>query len=363
MTAVRTLTTRAEFEEATSRHPVAVLDVGAGFVGPAFAVDHAGQTSVLFHRRSDHGVPGSSALATEGGLAILLDDPAVRAFVTGEGHRHLSVPRGLVGLAEARLALGPRGGAWDWTWTSPSPAPAPRTHPAAAVDSVTDYDLWSWVDEPVSDEMFRSFRRMGAFRSDSAAMLQSRRAIESTNSVRDSLAGFSEFEVPVSYPDANLGRQLSGLAALLAAGMPLHCVSMSADGSYDTHSDQVAEFDGSLKLTCDAILAFQRDLESRGLQDRVLVELWSEFGRRPEENDTGTDHGAAGAAFIIGSRASGEMVGEFPGLTTLDEDDNLRHTSDFREMYCSLLEQWLGQDAGPIIPGAGSLDRPKLVRS
>lgn len=204
---------------------------------------------------------------------------------------------------------------------------------------------------------------MGAFRSDSAAMLQSRRAIESTNSVRDSLAGFSEFEVPVSYPDANLGRQLSGLAALLAAGMPLHCVSMSADGSYDTHSDQVAEFDGSLKLTCDAILAFQRDLESRGLEDRVLVELWSEFGRRPEENDTGTDHGAAGAAFIIGSRASGEMVGEFPGLTSLDDDDNLRHTSDFREMYCSLLEQWLGQDAGPVIPGAGSLGRPKLVRS
>ena len=244
-----------------------------------------------------------------------------------------------------------------------SPALASRTNPVAAVDSVTDYDLWSWVDEPVSDEMFRSFRRMGAFRSDSAAMLQSRRAIESTNSVRDSLAGFSEFEVPVSYPDANLGRQLSGLAALLAAGMPLHCVSMSADGSYDTHSDQVVEFDGSLKLTCDAILAFQRDLESRGLQDRVLVELWSEFGRRPEENDTGTDHGAAGAAFIIGSRASGEMVGEFPGLTTLDEDDNLRHTSDFREMYCSLLEQWLGQDAGPIIPGAGSLGRPKLVRS
>jgi hypothetical protein len=70
MTAVRTLTTRAEFEEATSRHPVAVLDVGAGFVGPAFAVDHAGQTSVLFHRRSDHGVPGSS-VDTAGLLALL----------------------------------------------------------------------------------------------------------------------------------------------------------------------------------------------------------------------------------------------------------------------------------------------------
>ena len=57
----------------------------------------------------------------------------------------------------------------------------------------------------------------------------------------------------------------------------------------------------------------------------------------------------------IGSKAKGQMVGEFPGLATLDDHDNLRHTSDFRAMYCSLLEQWLGQDAGPIIPGASKL--------
>jgi uncharacterized protein (DUF1501 family) len=55
------------------------------------------------------------------------------------------------------------------------------------------------------------------------------------------------------------------------------------------------------------------------------------------------------------------MVGEFPGLTNLDNDDNLRVTSDFRGMYCSLLEQWLGQDAAPIIPGASGFARPTLV--
>ena len=134
MRRVRTLTTRAEFEEATSRHPVAILDVGAGFVGPAFAVDHEGRTSVLFQRRSDHGVPGTSALATEDGLAILLDDPAVRAFATGEGHRHLSVPRGLVGLVEERLDLGPRGGEWDWMWTTSSPAPVPGEDHVVVLD-------------------------------------------------------------------------------------------------------------------------------------------------------------------------------------------------------------------------------------
>ena len=93
----------------------------------------------------------------------------------------------------------------------------------------------------------------------------------------------------------------------------------------------------------------------------MLTQVWSEFGRRPQQNDTGTDHGAGGAAFIIGSRAKGKQVGEFPGLATLDAADNLRATADFRGVYCSLLEQWFGVDAGPIIPNAASFSRPVLV--
>ena len=244
-----------------------------------------------------------------------------------------------------------------------APALATRDKPVAAVEGITDYDLWAWVDDPVRDEMFRSFKEMGTLKSESPALRESRRAIRSTNIIRETLASFDEFESPVAYPDARLGQQRSGLAALLGAGMPLHCVSVTADGAYDTHSAQVEEFDGAIAQTCDSILAFQRDLEARGLQDRVLVQVWSEFGRRPEENGSaGTDHGAAGVAFLIGSRASGRMVGEFPGLTSLDADDNLRHTSDFRSMYCSLLEQWLGHEAGPIIPGAASFARPTLLK-
>jgi uncharacterized protein (DUF1501 family) len=94
----------------------------------------------------------------------------------------------------------------------------------------------------------------------------------------------------------------------------------------------------------------------------VLTLVWSEFGRRGEENGSdGTDHGAAGAAFLIGTRARGRMVGEFPGLANLDEDGNLRPTSDFRRVYCSLLEQWLGTDAAAVIPNARSFARPALV--
>ncbi len=95
-----------------------------------------------------------------------------------------------------------------------------------------------------------------------------------------------------------------------------------------------------------------------------MVEVWSEFGRRPEENGSaGTDHGAAGCAFVIGSKSQGQMVGEFPGLTNLDQDDNLRVTSDFRAMYCSLLEEWLGFDSAQVIPGASSFTKPKLVKA
>ena len=140
-------------------------------------------------------------------------------------------------------------------------------------------------------------------------------------------------------------------------------MTINAYGGYDTHSDEVSSLTTNLQHTCDGLLAFQRDLEARGLQDRVLLEMWSEFGRRPEENGSGTDHGAAGCAFVVGSKAQGQMVGQFPGLATLDPQQNLRNTSDFRGMYCSLLEQWFGVDASGIIPGASAFNRPQLVKA
>jgi uncharacterized protein (DUF1501 family) len=242
-----------------------------------------------------------------------------------------------------------------------SPALATPSKPVAAVDSVTDYDLWSYAgSEPVESAMFTSFGNLGTFASDSPAMTEARRAIGQTEQVREQLAAFDGYTSPVAnlYPDnTQLSDQLSGLAAMLAAGLPVQVATMSATGGYDTHEDQANTLSSNLQRTCDAVFAFQRDLEARGLDDRVLIEMWSEFGRRPEENGGGTDHGAAGLAFVVGKHAGGTMIGGFPGLSGLDEDDNLLHTSDFRSMYCTLLESWLGVDAGPIIPGADSLPR------
>ena len=123
---------------------------------------------------------------------------------------------------------------------------------------------------------------------------------------------------PVPYPDGgdeSFPQYMAALAAMLAAGLPVRCAALNAPGSYDTHEDQPGDLTSGLKLTADTLLAFQRDLEARGLAGRVVTLAWSEFGRRPEENGSdGTDHGAGGVGFVIGSRVNGAMLGEFPGL-------------------------------------------------
>jgi uncharacterized protein (DUF1501 family) len=245
-----------------------------------------------------------------------------------------------------------------------SPMIATASKPVAAIDSVDGYDLWSAVSDPVRAEMYKSFAKFGALPSDSKGMSQVRRATSQTDKLRQDLGGVGDPASTIDYPDTNFAHKLEGLASYISVGLPMRAVTIRAAGGYDTHAGQAEDLDRNLRETCEGVLAFQRDLEARGLDDRVMVEMWSEFGRRPEENGSaGTDHGAAGCAFVIGSKAKGEMVGEFPGLGKLDQNSNLRVTSDFRGMYCALLEQWLGHDAGPIIPGASGFVQPTLVKA
>ena len=247
-----------------------------------------------------------------------------------------------------------------------APALATARVPVAAVDSPANYNFWAYgLDDPVTDPAMRTFGTLGGLSAPSDAYAQARNASRDTSLLLDELAPFSSFTSPVTYPTAGgeFPGKLAALGAMLAAGLPIKCVSLNAVGSYDTHSDETADLPTNLGQTVDAVLAFQRDLEARGLDDRVLIQLWSEFGRRPQENGSGTDHGAGGVALLIGKHASGTMVGEFPGLETLDDNDNLRSTSDFRSMYCSLLEQWFQTDAGLVIPNAASFARPTLLKA
>jgi uncharacterized protein (DUF1501 family) len=254
------------------------------------------------------------------------------------------------------------------------PALATAKMPVASIDGPDRYDFWTrnvWGE--VETRMLDAIGSLGAIPAGGdPALAQATGAARQAARLREQLRPFTPqddkpgFTSPVAYPqseDDEFPRRLAGLAAMLGAGLPVRVVALNAPGMYDTHDDQPQELANGLELTADSLLAFQRDLEARGLSERVLVHVWSEFGRRAKENGSnGTDHGAAGTGFLIGARASGTMIGEFPGLASLDRDGNLRATSDFRGLYSALLEDWLGADAEAIIPGARSFARPRVVK-
>jgi uncharacterized protein (DUF1501 family) len=169
---------------------------------------------------------------------------------------------------------------------------------------------------------------------------------------------------PVAYPaDNELGKRLGRLAALISLPLGVRVATVDADGEFDTHDNQPADLAKALTTTGEALAAFQLDLETRGVADRVLTLVWSEFGRRPEDNDSnGTDHGAGGVAMVLGTRANAGVLSTYPSLSALDREDNLGVTVDFRQVYASLIEQWLGTPAAEVIPNAGSFGRVQLVR-
>ena len=202
--------------------------------------------------------------------------------------------------------------------TSLAPALAAGRVPVAAVDTPTDYNFWArdvWGDDRRADaRRDRADRRRRTPRSEralaqvaGAAMhtgalrcAARRRCARSTDRRRVHAAGRLS-----RLGGLRLPRAARRARAMLAAGLPLRCVAITAPGDYDTHANQVETLGEPLKLACDALAAFQRDLEARGLADRVLIHVWSEFGRRAAENAEGTDHGAAGLGLLIGTRAAG----------------------------------------------------------
>ena len=247
------------------------------------------------------------------------------------------------------------------------PSLASMNVPIAAVSQVDDYEFWA--ENVWGEPEARMLEAIGSFSASSdPGRAQVAEVAAQVAHLREQLLPFDDgnWGSPITYPTSPdpFPARLAGLAAMIAAGLPLRCVTVSAPGMYDTHADQATDFGSALALTADSLKAFQRDLEARGLADRVLVHVWSEFGRRGEENGSlGTDHGAAGAGFLIGSQVKGQMLGEFPGLASgLDDDGNLTATFDFRSLYCSILEQWFGTDSAAIIPNAASFDHPAILK-
>ena len=162
-------------------------------------------------------------------------------------------------------------------------------------------------------------------------------------------AAWRDYSTPVDYGIAPM--DLPKVAACIKAGMstPLYHVAFR-NNAFDTHVQQPALHRRLLSYASDGVHGFLRDLQRLGLDERVVVLVYSEFGRRVAENaNRGTDHGTANVMFLAGSAVRGGHYGMQPSLTALMDGGNLTFTTDFRRVYATVLSQWLGVPANAVL--------------
>ena len=163
----------------------------------------------------------------------------------------------------------------------------------------------------------------------------------------------------VEYPDTPIARKLKGIAQVHLAELGTR-IFYCDHGSFDSHSNQVGMHDKLWKDVSEGVEAFFDDLREHEAADNIIMLMFSEFGRRVHDNGSGTDHGAAGAAFIIGERVKGGEYSEYPSTATEDlEQGDLVPNLDFRGVYSTILEDWMGLDAKPLV--GGTFEKPHFV--
>lgn len=159
------------------------------------------------------------------------------------------------------------------------------------------------------------------------------------------------------YPVGPLSRRMQGISRMISGGAPARVYYAQLAG-FDTHVAQPGTHARLLSSLGDTLKAFAEDLHSQNLWKDTLVMVYSEFGRRVEENaGSGTDHGTAGPLFLLsGSLRKAGVLNEGCDLSDLEEGD-LKYTVDFRAVYADVLATWLGGDPQRIIgaesPGLG----------
>lgn len=152
----------------------------------------------------------------------------------------------------------------------------------------------------------------------------------------------------VSYPGDAFAVSLRTVAKMIAGNLPTRIYYVTL-GGFDTHANQLGSHGNLMNRFADGVAAFQKDLELQGNADRVLTMTFSEFGRRVAENASGgTDHGTAAPMFLIGKNVNPGIAGKAPSLSDLDNGD-LKFTTDFRSVYGSIMEQWLGTPSAPVL--------------
>lgn len=208
-------------------------------------------------------------------------------------------------------------------------------------------DITSMVGDPNAERMLRDFQGMEASSGTTERLIQdsNNSALDVMSSLRTKLAGFAPKQ---TYGEDEFGRGFKQIAQLVGAS-PMTRVVYFRAGGFDTHSRQADAHQKLLGGFSSALHAFQREMEAIGKADKVTVLVFSEFGRRTYENGSvGTDHGQAAPMFLIGKNVKGGIYGPNPTFDDL-QDGDLRWKIDFRQVYATALDNWMGSESKVVL--------------
>jgi uncharacterized protein (DUF1501 family) len=164
----------------------------------------------------------------------------------------------------------------------------------------------------------------------------------------------AKYKSDVEYLDTTVGGYMKNIAQTHLAEFGTRILyTTSPYNGFDTHANQKPLHDKLWTDVSHNVDAFMTDLRQHNASDNVLLFMFSEFGRRIADNGSGTDHGAAGIAFAIGEGVKGGIYGEYPSLELGKQEigGNLKYGMDFRQVYTTIAEDWLGLDPVSIVGG------------
>ena len=234
--------------------------------------------------------------------------------------------------------------------------------PVAAVDTLDNYGLLTGIPtESQRNKILNRFTQMYTPTIGSGMVMEylGETGLEAMEGADILKVAPERYSSNVEYADTVIARRLRDIARIHLANVGTR-IFYCDYGSFDSHANQGDMLSNLWSDISAAVGDFFSDLKEHNADDNVIMLMFSEFGRRVQDNGSGTDHGAAGAAFAIGEPIKGGFYGEYPSRKAADlQQGDLVPNLDFRGLYSTVLEDWLGLDAIPIVKG--NFEKPAFL--
>ena len=225
--------------------------------------------------------------------------------------------------------------------------------PVASVGDLATYGLYPDIrDEAIRNQTLDMFSQMygGSGKDAVKEFIQQtgRGVMQGADTLGTAPRNYSS---SIEYADTSIAQSLRDAAQVMFGDIGTR-IFYTIQGSYDTHAGEVPVHAKLIGELSNAVGDFWDDVEEHGYENDTAIVIFSEFGRRIKDNGSGTDHGSGGVAFVIGGGVRGGLYGDFPSLAPEDQlEGDMHFNNDFRGAYTTLLEDWMGVDAKPIVNG------------